>query len=189
MQRTRRNIKEDWEGERCFPDREPADETYRLSREYRTLFAKTYEFCSEIVGPGTDLGNRRQRVRFRGALALLRCVMSSPAAAVAALEKRRAGLPIAEEDAEFAPFVFESAEDQTDDGQPTPPIEATEATLGISERRQLRDLERLARSLHGSAGDTKLGQCARLVANLLRQGFQPIVWCRYIATTDYLAEA
>jgi hypothetical protein len=62
-------------------------------------------------------------VRYWGALALLRCVMSSPAAAVAALEKRQAGLPIAEDEADFGPFVFESAEDQTDDGQPTPPVD------------------------------------------------------------------
>jgi superfamily II DNA/RNA helicase len=26
------------------------------------------------------------------------------------------------------------------------------------------------------------------VADLLREGFHPIVWCRYIATADYLAE-
>jgi superfamily II DNA or RNA helicase len=188
VQRTRRDIKEEWEGERCFPDRDPADETYRLSRDYRTLFAKTYEFCSQIVRSGEDLGKRHQRVRYWGALALLRCVMSSPAAAVAALEKRQAGLPVAEDEADFGPFVFESTEDQTDDGQPRPPIEAAEATLGSSERRQLRDLERLAHSLHGSAGDTKLTQCAKLVGDLLHQGFHPIVWCRYIATADYLAE-
>jgi hypothetical protein len=164
------------------------DKTYRLSPEYRTLFSRTYDFCSEIVRSGDDLGKWQQRVRYWGALALLRSVMSSPAAAVTALEKRQAGLPMGKEEAEFGPFVFESAEDQTDDEQPTPPLEAAEATFGNVERRKLRDLERLARSLLGAAGDTKLTECAKLIADLLRQGFHPIVWCRYIATADYLAE-
>ncbi|MCS6948634.1 MAG: DEAD/DEAH box helicase, partial [Steroidobacteraceae bacterium] len=49
VQRTRRDIERDWEGEHCFPTREPADETYRLSAAYLELFRKTYNFCSEIV--------------------------------------------------------------------------------------------------------------------------------------------
>ena len=188
VQRTRRDIKQDWEGEDCFPERDPADKSYRLSPGYRPLFSRTYDFCSELVRSGEGLGKWQQRVRYWGALALLRSVMSSPAAAVAALEKRRAGLPVAEEDeADFRPFVFESAEDLTDDEQPTPPLEAAEATLGDSARRRLYDLERLANSLHGPAIDNKLGKCAELVAELLQSGFQPIVWCRYIATADYVA--
>jgi SNF2-related domain len=160
VQRTRRDIKEDWEGEDCFPDRAPADRTYRLSPAYRTLFARTYDFCSEIIQSGKELGRWQQRVRYWGALALLRSVMSSPAAAVAALEKRRAGLPVTDEEGvDFAPFVFESANDQTDDEQPTPPLEAAEATLPNTDRRKLQDLERLARSLSGSTGDNKLREC------------------------------
>ena len=42
--------------------------------------------------------------------------------------------------------------------------------------------------MQGSAGDTKLTRCAELVASLLREGFHPIVWCRYIATAESLAD-
>jgi superfamily II DNA or RNA helicase len=49
VQRTRRDIEHDWEGEHCFPKRDPSDEIYRLSPAYRNLFAQTYAFCSEIV--------------------------------------------------------------------------------------------------------------------------------------------
>ena len=188
VQRTRADIKRDWEGEHCFPDRVQADETYRLSPGYRELFDKTYAFCSEIVRSGEALGQRQQRVRYWGALALLRCVMSSPAAAAAALEKRRDALPAVEDDADFSPFVFESAEDQTDDEQPTPPLEAAEATLPASDKRRLRELARLADKLRHSPGDTKLVQLTKLVADLLREGFHPIVWCRYVATAEYLAD-
>ena len=198
VQRTRADIKRDWEGEHCFPERRSADEPYRLSPAYRDLFYRTYAFCSEIVRSGEALEQRQRRVRYWGALALLRCVMSSPAAAVAALEKRRDALrsvdedadlgPLIEEDDDFAPFIFESAEDQTDDEQPTPPLEAAESTLPESERRRLRKLARLASEIDGSPDDLKLARCAELVTDLLKQGFHPIIWCRFVATATSVAE-
>jgi superfamily II DNA or RNA helicase len=188
VQRTRRDIEKDWEGEHCFPKREPSDETYRLSRGYRELFEKTHGFCSEIVRSSQTLGMRQQRVRYWGALALLRCVMSSPAAAVAALESRHEALAAGEEEPDFRSFIFESAEEQTDDEQPTPPIECAASTLADAERRHLRDLGRLAKALLKSAGDTKLAGAVGLVEGLLQSGFHPILWCRYIATAEYLAQ-
>ncbi len=187
VQRTRRDIEHDWEGDHCFPERKSSDEIYRLSPAYQKLFAETYAFCSEIVQSGQTLDKRHQRVRYWGALALLRCVMSSPAAAVAALESRHDAMAGSEEDLDFRSFVFESSDDRTDDDQPTPPVEAAEATLGDADRRRLRDLGRLAKALLDSPDDTKLRRCAELVSGLLRDGLQPIVWCRYIATADHLA--
>ena len=93
VQRTRKDIEKDWEAEHCFPKRVPSDEHYRLSDAYGNLFQKTYEFCTELVRTGQSLGKRQQRVRYWAALALLRCVMSSPAAAIAALERRDGALP------------------------------------------------------------------------------------------------
>ncbi len=188
VQRTRRDIEHDWEGEHCFPKRESSDEIYRLSPTYQNLFTQTYDFCSEIVRFGQTLDKRHQRVRYWGALALLRCVMSSPATAVGALESRHDAMAGSEEEPDFRSFVFELAEDRTDDDQPTSPVEAAAATLDDADRRRLRDLGRLAKALLHSPDDTKLVRCAELVAALLGEGLHPIVWCRYIATADYLAE-
>jgi superfamily II DNA/RNA helicase len=114
--------------------------------------------------------------------------MSSHAAAVAALENRQAALPEeAEEDPDFRPFIYESSEDQTDDGQPTPPIEAAEPSLPASEKRRLSELRRMAEALQTPRGDAKLTKCAELVSELLNDGFSPILWCRYIATAEYVA--
>ncbi len=187
VQRTRRDIEKDWEGEHCFPRRDSRDETYPLSDAYLHLFEKTYRFCSEMVRAGEALETRRRRVRYWGALALLRCVMSSPAAAVAALGARHEKLASEEDDLDFRPFVFESAQGQTEDEPPTPPVEGAEATLADAERRRLRELGKLARELLNSAEDTKLAGAAELVAGLLHAGFHPILWCRYVATAEYLA--
>lgn len=127
-------------------------------------------------------------MRYWGALALLRCVMSSPAAALAALGARQEKLPQGDEEAEFRRFVFESANDRTDDESPTPPVEAAEATFVDAKRRRLRELAQLAGGLRGPSADTKLARCAEIVRELLRDGFQPIIWCRYIATAEYVAD-
>jgi hypothetical protein len=114
--------------------------------------------------------------------------MSSPAAAVAALETRHDALAAADDDEpDFRTFIFESTEDRTDDEQPTPPVESAEATLADADRRRLRELGRLAKALL-SGGDSKLDRCAELVGDLLRAGFFPIVWCRYIATAEHVAQ-
>jgi hypothetical protein len=115
--------------------------------------------------------------------------MSSPAAAVAALETRHDALASGEDEPDFRSFIFESADDRTDDDQPTPPVEAAAATLVDVDRRRLRELGRLATALLHAPGDTKLARCADLVATLLRQGFHPILWCRYIATAEYVADS
>ncbi|HWP48585.1 MAG TPA: helicase-related protein [Candidatus Limnocylindrales bacterium] len=186
VQRTRRDIEQTWEAATCFPKRETADETYALPDPYRELFERTYAFCSEIVRTGEALEERQRRVRYWGALALLRCVMSSPAAAAAAIGNRAGGHLGEEEEAEFRPFVFESADERTDDEAPTPPIEATADVVGDTERRRLRELARLAEGLHGPASDTKLARAIEIVRDLLKQGFHPILWCRYVATAEYL---
>lgn len=188
VQRTRFDIEHDWEGDHCFPKRDSSDKIYRLSQPYRDLFSKTFEFCSEMVRAGQSLNKRHQRVRYWGALALLRCVMSSPAAAVAALESRHDALAESEDEPDFRSFVFESADDRTDDDQPTPPVEAAEATLAEGDRKRLRDLGRMAKGLLNSKDDAKLAGCAKLVSELLSDGFHPIVWCRYIATAESLAD-
>ena len=195
VQRTRADIEHDWESDHCFPRRIAEDRTYRLSPAYHDLFERTYDFCAEIVRTGERLAERQRRVRYWGALALLRCVMSSPAAALAALnarreragegERGRAG----EDEVDFRGFVFESDDDRTDDEQPTPPMEAAEATLPDAERRKLRELARLAASLQQDGQDSKLTGCVSLVERLLADGFHPIVWCRYVATAEYVAAA
>jgi superfamily II DNA or RNA helicase len=191
VQRTRGDIEHTWEAATCFPKREAADETYELSSPYRELFERTYAFCSEIVRTGEHLEERKRRVRYWGALALLRCVMSSPAAALGALAKRESSLGLsleAEEEPKFRPFVLESTEERTDDESPTPAVEAAEITLAAEDRRRLRELARLAERIQGANEDTKLKRAMEVVQRLVEKGFHPILWCRYIATAEYVAQ-
>jgi len=188
VQRTRRDIEQGWEAIACFPRREPQDETYELSDGYRRLFERTYQFCFEIVQTGEHLDARRRRVRSWGALSLLRCVMSSPAAAVATLASRGALVFDSDDEADFRPFVFEVIEERATDESPTPPLDATVETLPDADRRRLRELARMARDLSGPEHDAKLRRAVELTRHLIDEGFHPILWCRYVATAEYVAD-
>ena len=65
------------------------EQTYTFSKEYRALFDDILAFAREFVSEG-GADKRRRRVRYWSALALLRCVSSSPAAAAATLRSRAA---------------------------------------------------------------------------------------------------
>ena len=187
VQRTRRDIENQWEGSRCFPIRESSDKIYSLSASYRDLFSRSYHFCEEIVAAGQRLNERRRRVRYWGALALLGCVMSSPAAAAAALAARQ-DTPPPDADSVEPRLPVEPSDDRVDDDQPAGMISSATVALDAAARLQLREIERRAEALCHSPDDRKLAGCADLVSGLIREGQHPIVWCRYVATADYVAE-
>ncbi len=204
VQRTRRDIQESWEeaSEFRFPERLTEDVAYTLSAPYQKLFEAAYNFCAGIVRESEGLGKRAQRVRYWGALSLLRCVMSSPAAAIAALQKQArdepghngtVGLPALDEAADeyeriWARHVFEPTEEEADDETPVPPIEEAARQLPASQRRTLNQLLELANQIIQAGQDTKLERAFQLARRLLNEGFYPIFWCRYVATAEYLAK-
>jgi superfamily II DNA or RNA helicase len=189
VQRRRIDV-EQWIGEETpFPKRSSLEVTYDLSPSYKDLFDRVYAFSSELVRSGETLTGWKKRIRFWTALALLRCVMSSPAAAVTALlmRSKRLGIEYETDDEAYSPYIYEGSDKETVDVQPTHIVEEAEEDLNEGEKRRLRELARLADSLKGTA-DTKLQRCIEIVRQLLSEGYHPIIWCRYIATSDYVTQ-
>ncbi len=186
-----------------FPTRQSLEESYKLnsSIEYQKLFLDIYDFAYGIFS-GT-VGNQGRtawhtRIRHWTALALLRCVLSSPAAAEATLRVRAskvAGnfpeqeLTVAEENSEFlGQFVFDySQQEVAQDFEPLTLLDEGEALLDQNERAKLQRFIGRATRLRGEA-DPKLLHALGRLTGLVQAGFQPIVYCRYIATAEYLAE-
>ncbi|SFM99325.1 helicase-related protein [Thermodesulforhabdus norvegica] len=188
VQRTRMDIEKQWKGAPIFPKRETVDATYTLSPAYRELFEAVYRFSKNIVKSGLALAAHQRRMRWWSALVLLRCVMSSPRAAAVALAKRRQGEALtAEEDVEDVSPIYEPSDRRPSDEVPTPLLEQTEADLMPTEQRRLRELERMAAAI-SEAEDKKLQEAIRLVRRLLQQGHNPVVWCYYVDTAEYVAE-
>ncbi len=204
VQRRRGDIRR-WLGpDTFFPEREKEERPYEFSPEFRQFYNDVYKFASGLVKSAEALKGWKRRMRFWSALALLRCVASSPAAAEAALEKRAGSrdetMPVAaadeslaEEslDAAFEPVVYDPLEAECSDDAPPSSVfdlQEQDQEFDTTDRRRLRDFARRAVGLRGEA-DTKLEELVRVTLGLLRERLHPIVWCRYIATADYVAQA
>jgi superfamily II DNA or RNA helicase len=182
-----------WLGEDTpFPEREAKEVTYRLARapEYRKLFEDVFAFTRELVRDANGSSGVRQRARYWAALALLRCVMSSPAAAEKALQMR-AGTDEAlvgddgpGSDDLFSSYVYDPTQQEV--AQDLEPGHVVAQGSPEGERVRLKRFADRAARLKG-AGDPKLLALMPIVEELLRDGFNPIVYCRYIATANYVA--
>lgn len=189
IQRRRGDIRQYMGADTAFPEREDTEVSYSLSNEYKKLFATVLDYARERVQDESG-GRFQQRVRWWSALALLRSLASSPAAAVATLRSRSG---TAETDnAEEADEVGERLVlDQTD----TDASEFVDVAPGgqegddqeDSQRDRLLRYARRAEKLFGSQYDNKLAQAIVVVKKLLKDGYNPILFCRFIPTAEYVA--
>lgn len=188
VQRRRQDIRK-YQDDNPFPTREEPekDPTYDLSELYRDLFNRVLEFARETVNDPSGDG-RRQRIRWWSVLALLRALASSPAAAAATLRTRSVTADSeteAEADDLGERFVFDIGDDGLDVNDTIPGSDPDEET--DSTRRRLRKMAQMADELRGEH-DAKLSGALVLVQQLLDDGYQPIVFCRFIETAEYVAE-
>ena len=83
VQRRRADVTRWLETETPFPEKEHVEITYELSAQYLEFFQQALRFCRKQTG--TDGPHKRS---FGLAMEMLRCVMSSPAAARTSLKRR-----------------------------------------------------------------------------------------------------
>ena len=173
------------------------EERYELGVEYRRLFEEVLEYCRETVETGGALKAAQQRVRHWAAIAILRCLLSSPAAAVSVLGARAdrmsdaapADESGADIDRSYRPQVMDAlGDEETADYAPTAPLQDVSANWSDAEQRRLLRYRDRARELAGPAADRKLGKLIEVVKGLLGEGRRPIVFCRFIHTANYLAD-
>lgn len=196
IQRRRKDV-EHWLGaDTPFPVRDPEESRYELGRDYLALYHDVLDYCRENVAAGTGLGAAQQRVRYWAAIALLRCLLSSPGAAQAVLGARAQRLaeegegedPSTDEvDSTYRPQVADPLDDEeAGDYTPTAPLEDAGALWSDAEQRRLARFRRRARALEGPDSDRKLQTLTDILVCLLKEGFRPIVFCRFIPTASYL---
>ena len=186
VQRRRGDIRHYLETDTAFPERKDKEATYTFSKEYRALFDDILTFAREFVLE-SDGGERHRRVRYWSALALLRCVSSSPAAAAATLRSRAAVDQAADEEVDEVGRRMVLDQDAADDVVALDLNPGSDTETGTeSARRKLLDFARRAEALPAGA-DLKLQGAIREIKALLKDGFQPVIFCRFVDTADYVA--
>jgi len=190
VQRRRADIRHFLDKETVFPEREDREEHYKLSPEYKNLFDRVLNYAREIVADRSG-GQHRVRVRWWSALALLRSLASSPAAAAATLRSRSASANTespAEADEVGRRMVLDQDDlESAEVADVTPGSDSgEEPEPNAPAPRRLLELARQAEKLAGEK-DAKLIRAAGLVKEIIRDGYSLIVFCRFIPTAEYVA--
>lgn len=164
----------DWDEDRAFPKHETTEFTYRLSDAHRAFQEAALDYCFGIVSRAGS-GQRERRLAFWGTLALMRCVGSSPAAALSALRNR-----MSSESDRLEPQLYD------DDGNDEDAVDLEPGTAFYADP-ELLALVRRAEELAGTS-DPKLAALVDALTPLIKKGANPVVFCRYLATAEHVRD-
>jgi superfamily II DNA or RNA helicase len=197
VQRRRKDLRQEWGTEGAdFPDRETRDAEYVLGGAWGELFGEVLAYARELVRRSSGASRFRQRMSWWAALALLRCVSSSPAAASASLRTKLLALQGSgdgsvderqqEEDLESlaGQAVLDGDNDDLTPEEAAPGADLAEA----QDAERLASLMAQADLLRGPDHDPKIKALIREVKGLLRENFRPVIFCRFRPTAHYVAE-
>jgi superfamily II DNA or RNA helicase len=181
VQRRRPDIADKWGEARAFATPMKADVPYSLTGDFLNFQEDVLEYCLGVATRAD--GERARRLAFWGTLALMRCVGSSPAAALSALRNRLSGM--AEQEA-LEPILFDN-----DDGEFADTDLEPATALDIEEAAELRALIAKAESLAARFDeDPKLRELVRQVKDLVgKKQARPVIFCRFINTAEAVGAA
>jgi superfamily II DNA or RNA helicase len=188
IQRKRKNIEKWLDEDTPFPKRSTEELPYNLlpTSDYYQLYQEVLKFARGISTEG--ITDNRARIKYFAALSLLRGVMSSPATGFEMLQRRKSRMvendEITDEEVKDNPIV-ERWDEQTDTEQ----IEIIDrAGLTDSEWETLNRLSKKAATLMSIDKDPKVKRGLEQVKLWINKGQSPIVFCRFIATAQYVAK-
>ncbi|MDQ4421906.1 DEAD/DEAH box helicase [Sphingobium sp. DEHP117] len=164
----------DWDEDRAFPKHETTEFPYRLSQAHLEFQETVLDYCLGIVSRAGS-GQRERRLAFWGTLALMRCVGSSPAAALSALRNR-----MSSESDRLEPQIYDEDSDDEDavDIEPGTAFDVDPELLALVKR---------AEELIGKP-DPKLTALVDALTPLIKKGANPVVFCRYLATAEHVRD-
>ena len=167
-------IEGDWDEDRSFPKHETKEFPYRLSADHLAFQESAIDYCLEVVSKAGDQ-KKDQRLAFWGTLALMRCVGSSPAAALSALRNRASN-----EAERLETQIYD------EDGDDEDAVDVEPNTIFANDPA-LQALLDQASNL-SAAKDPKLDALVSALKPLIKTGANPVVFCRYLATAEYVKQ-
>lgn len=196
VQRRRQDLKTEWGTEGAdFPDRETREATYRLDGAWGSLFQEVVAYARELVRRTAGASRFRQRMSWWAALALLRCVSSSPAAAASSLRTKLLNLQsgngqasldeaqqLEELEALAGAAVLDGDDEELSNEEAAPGSDLADPVDAVRLQQLINEADRL----QGPEHDPKLRQMIQELKALLKEGFRPVIFCRYRPTAHYL---
>lgn len=178
-----------WKDDSIFPTRMVKELSYTLTDEWKDFFEEVRVYCYNLAKGHEERQSKASRMIWYAILTLFRCVASSPASAISVLTTRLNRFQDLDEvQLEEMNILDDEAVDFTvDDSTPSEVF---------AETKELKKLLATAKRLH-EKDDPKLNALVKhLKKDLLKdrkkdarkEGFTPVIFCRYISTAKYVGE-
>jgi len=192
IQRRRGDVLQWMKNDVQFPVRQTYDFPYPVDKEYAELFNEVLEYAlNNILVVKGD--KRKERYTYWETLALLRGVMSSPMAGSLMLKNKAEKKQLPGDEDEFGSSEIPSdpelmdEEETPDDSLPTSLLQHT-TTEKSSESRLLKNFAARFQKFSGIKHDSKAREAVAVLKDWIKQGRNPVVFCRFIQTAKYLHE-
>lgn len=187
VQRKRADVTKWLNEDTPFPKRESEEIGFVCSGKYLELFNDALDFAHKLTIRKEE-GENRKRYNYWAALALLRGIMSSPLAGIEMI-KNKLGKNVAtdlEEDyGDSNPLLDDEFNTDSDY---TPSDLLNRGSLSAQEIKELRKIGDKLEDIKGLKHDIKVKTAIDLVLKWLKDGFDPVIFCKYIATAKYVGE-
>ncbi|MBF0102564.1 MAG: DEAD/DEAH box helicase [Desulfobacterales bacterium] len=179
VQRRRADVLK-WMGDDTpFPHRDAGEYRYNLSKTYSELYDDILEFVQKLLKTKEE-----NKYRYWSALALLRGVMSSPAAGLEMIKNR---IQKTEETMDEYGDINPILDDDFGIEKDFTPVGVIHKTnWSVSENQKLKAFEKRLEGLHDIQQDYKAAETVKIITKWLKSGFNPIIYCRFIATAVYI---
>jgi superfamily II DNA or RNA helicase len=177
----RRADVEQWLEKTDFPQRDSKEVEYNLSEDYKIILNDLLAFARKVNTSDLQTSSKK-KFRYFAILSLLRGVMSSPAAGIEMLSKK--ALNISEEafDDEVIQNPVADTEGTESDALPFEILDKSEL-----KKSEAKFLNELADKLE-KVKDNKAAEALRVSLQWIKEGFHPVIFCRFIETAKYLGE-
>jgi superfamily II DNA or RNA helicase len=186
VQRKRENITR-WLNESTeFPERESLEVGFGLSPEYQFFYQNLIRFAKGLSQKETK-NEQTKLIRSWAAIALIKGAMSSPAMAAEMLENRKNKLISVDTvaNSDLGETLFESIENTND----VPRQDLMESIdFENEELIELRTLQKEIQSISKQNLDQKITATVKILEKWIKEGYDPIVFCHYIPTANYVAQ-
>ncbi len=195
VQRRRADIKKYLGGETVFPERVMLDDGrdnrngYSLSPTYRNLLGQLIDYIREGVQRVKGEDKRKQRYIYWDLLALMRGVMSSPDAGISMLQNKIDKSADTLDDSEASVDNVYAFNDPLKDLLNNDDIvpEALEK-VDSQDKKKFQEFINDLQNIKAQNIDEKVKQALDVVRFSLASGMNPIVFCQYIQTAEYVGQ-
>ena len=191
VQRRRADIKQYMGDEVVFPERVQIDkDEYSYNATYSSLLDDIMKYVKSGIELVKNEDKRKQRYIYWDLLALMRGVMSSPDAGISMLQNKIDKSSNASDndadDSEDSVYKFNEQLKDLLNGDDVVP-EALEKVVD-GDKRKFREFVKTLEYIKEKDIDEKVKQALDIVKFALNSGMNPIVFCQYIQTAEYVGK-